>query len=420
MSLLPGLTQSAPGVPIFASASGGGGGGGGPNLVVSTLTAADSISCNGDISVNGMSAVAFPTGVVGSEATLSINNITGYVNPIAGEGSLLLSTEYQTNAGIVYGPLGVGSLEVIGITSGGVVPGVRVTSDAAGSLVLQAPSSIQCQAVSSINFSTPSLLLNGSPVGGGALNPNPQFSTLTCAGQALLAGGINMSNTLLQLSQGSNNAGVLYYNSGDSNIYLTAPSTGVVAIGTQSNATALQVGNNFVSIPNVGASISSLTVSSLNGAAPGGSVPNLTLSTLNLNGGANQLNLISDNTATAKIWATGGSGLELSTVTTFNNGALFVSPTSLSDTRGWFQSGYVQDFPYASTVLFAYPYSNDNICVQLTPTIRNTSGGANPQCSLGVAFGANGNGVSSIGFQVDMRNGGSGYTGSFFYTAFPL
>ena len=83
------------------------------------------------------------------------------------------------------------------------------------------------------------------------------------------------------------------------------------------------------------------------------------------------------------------------------------------------QNGYAEDFPYGSTILFTVPYSTDSVVVQLTPTNRNTSGGANPNCSLNNGYGPNGTGVSSIGFSVDTRNGGVGYNGSFFWTAMP-
>jgi hypothetical protein len=200
MPLLPLKTQVNATTALYAPAGSGGGGGGGagPNLVVSTLTAADGISSAGDVSVNGAN-LAFPTGVVGSEATLSINLITGYVSPIAGEGNRCLSTEYTTSGGTVYGPLGVGSLEVIGITSGGVVPGVRITSDAAGSLFCQAPSTIQCQAVSSINFSTPTLTLNGVPVGGGGSSGGIAVSSITT-----FPGQANPSTILMAPGAGGN------------------------------------------------------------------------------------------------------------------------------------------------------------------------------------------------------------------------
>lgn len=245
MSLLPGLTQSAPGVPIFSPASGGGGGGG-ANIVCSTLTAANGISSAGDVSLNAN--LAYPTGVVGSEATLSINLISGYVSPIAGEGNRCLSTEYQTTAGTVYGPLGVGSLEVIGITSGGVVPGVRVTSDAQGSLQLFAPSSLQCFAASNVNFSTPSLTLNGVPIGGGAVSPNLGVSTLTMGGTSNPS--LFMENKTILLNQAAAVASVgsasLAWNNASSNIQIVAPSTTSVFIGTEKLTGSVRVGDSGV------------------------------------------------------------------------------------------------------------------------------------------------------------------------------
>lgn len=84
---------------------------------------------------------------------------------------------------------------------------------------------------------------------------------------------------------------------------------------------------------------------------------------------------------------------------------------------GDFQAGYVSQLPYNSTVLFAHPYSDDKVSVMLTPTNTGVSGGANPNISLNAAYGTNG--VSSIGFAVDMRNAGIGFQGDFYYMAFP-
>jgi hypothetical protein len=139
---------------------------------------------------------------------------------------------------------------------------------------------------------------------------------------------------------------------------------------------------------------------------------------LNLNGGANQINLISEIAANAVIWAT-GTGLELSTIKQLNGGIPMTYAVQPFNTPVNFQTGYLQDCPNASTILFTVPFSNDNVCVMLTPTNRNTSGGANPNLSLNNTWGGS-NGVSSIGFQVDARNGGVGYNGSFFYIATSL
>jgi len=96
-----------------------------------------------------------------------------------------------------------------------------------------------------------------------------------------------------------------------------------------------------------------------------------------------------------------------STVTTFNG----------AQQTGGFQAGYVANFPYASTLLFPYPYPQDKVAVVITPTNTGVSGGGNPDFSLNAGFGTNG--VSSIGFSTDFRNGGVGATSDFYWMAYP-
>lgn len=109
-----------------------------------------------------------------------------------------------------------------------------------------------------------------------------------------------------------------------------------------------------------------------------------------------------------------------STITINSNVVLPFAPTLINNSPNYIQGGYVQDHPYGTPYLFPVPYANDKVQVMLTPTNRGTTGGANPNCSLGNDYGNDGNGVSSIGFGVDTRNGGVGYNGSFFWMAFPL
>jgi hypothetical protein len=125
------------------------------------------------------------------------------------------------------------------------------------------------------------------------------------------------------------------------------------------------------------------------------------------------------NTAQAVIWGT-GSGVDLSTIRQLNGGVPMAYGVQPFNTPVNFQCGYCEDVPYPSTILFTSPFSNDNVCVMLTATSRGTSGGANPNISLGNSYGTTGRGVSSIGFQADTRNGGVGYNGSFFYIATSL
>lgn len=140
---------------------------------------------------------------------------------------------------------------------------------------------------------------------------------------------------------------------------------------------------------------------------------------VNIAGGANAIQLRSDNLATATIWATGAGGLALSTISNLNGGEPLVMNPQSTQIPAFVQSGYLQDVPNASTILFSIPYTTDSIAVHLTPTNRNTSGGANPNLSLNNSFGTTSRGVSSIGFQVDARDQGVGYNGSFFWMAMP-
>jgi hypothetical protein len=72
------------------------------------------------------------------------------------------------------------------------------------------------------------------------------------------------------------------------------------------------------------------------------------------------------------------------------------------------QCGIVNNYTYASTILFPYPYYDINTVplVLLTPFNTGVSGGANPQCSLAS--------LDINGFQVDFRNNGVGFNGGSF------
>jgi len=97
----------------------------------------------------------------------------------------------------------------------------------------------------------------------------------------------------------------------------------------------------------------------------------------------------------------------LSTMTTFNG----------AQQTGGFQAGYVANFPYASTLLFPYPYPEDKVSVVVTPTNTGVPGGQQPSCALNAGFGING--VSSIGFSTDYRYNNVGQTSDFFWMAHP-
>lgn len=267
MSLLPNLTQSAPGVPLYG---GGGGGSVGNTLTLSTLTFGIGVDSNQDniVTQTGVLQIAGlgddnniqiggfgSDGIQGNQYGMLFQGSNGAQGDITfgdilGNGSGLVALNYQSVglassnvSTLIYGNASVELLD--GGTKGGLLKCFDLT-------------------VSSINGATPA----------GGINPNPQFSTLTCAGTATFRNGLNMSNTFLQFSQFSQNSATAYYNAGNSNLYVTSPSTAVVAIGTQSNPANLQVGDTSVNIPTAlyatsqGVNFSSLTVSSINGNAP--------------------------------------------------------------------------------------------------------------------------------------------------------
>jgi len=156
MSLLPGLTQSAPGAPLYAPVSGGGGGGS-----VSTFTTA-SISSLSVSSING----ALPGGAIPPNLTLSTLAAASWLN-VANQngGSNNFRMESQNAQKF--------NLHVI---NGVANPGIQL--DDAG-VVSITNADFQ---VSSINGALP----------GGAVPPNLTLSTLTVSSFAtMLTGGIN-------------------------------------------------------------------------------------------------------------------------------------------------------------------------------------------------------------------------------------
>lgn len=242
---------------------------------------------------------------------------------------------------------------------------------------------------------------------------NGAFSTITFGGSSNPA--LFMNNKTIALNNAASQVAIgtagIAWNNTTSNIQILAPSTTSVVVGTNSNADVLRVSDAgvfaspFISTPQ-------LFVSTINGAL-------LTQSTLTLNGGTNQILLESISPASAVIYAT-GNGLNLSTIKSINGGIPMTQNIVPFNDPINFQTGYIDTIPNLSTVLFASPFQNDSVCVTLTPTNKAVSAGASPNLTLHQFFGANGNGVSSIGFQVDARDNGSAYSASFFYVATSL
>jgi hypothetical protein len=458
MSLLPLATNSAPGVSLYAPASGGGGGGGGPNPAFSTITINDGVlttnsGANGFVFQNSTTPViqdaflqsntvplAAGTGTAnvfqlnsasGSNATLTIgagNDDACYVWTGLGGNQSGSTALFLQTAGLYTSSLNVSSIN-------GAVPGggggiqSTIANGAANISIPAGAVPMSFNLTEGASFTTPgnagNLLFNGNIINN-ATAPAGFNGGLTTT--ALTASTLTLSDQPTALSSifqvQASDANLYVMNVADSNASLVSElSLGFVGGRNQlyinSNA---QIQNQLwvSSIQRCSeAFVSSFNVSSINGAVP--NFPsNLTASTLTLTGGANSIELKSDNTATATIWATGAGGLTLSTVTTLNSHIPVLMNPTPTQQPAFLQSGYCQDVPYgASTILFSIPYTTDSIAVYLTPTNRNTSGGANPNISLGNNYGPAGRGVSSIGFEVDTRNNGVGYNGSFFWMAMP-
>ena len=253
MSLLPGLTYSAPGVPLYGS---GGGGGGGANPQVSTLTFA-------------------PNGVVNMTTSLVFNS--------QNTGSF---TDFTMDSGISanaivtgFSPGGLANVQALSPPSGGNGVGINVASTDAGGAVIAAangngnPSTLSIiadrvimpydLAVSSINGATPG--------GGGSVPADLNLSTLTVAGATILRGGLNMSNTSISLASDGHSG--LYWNAGDNNTYITGTSTAQVVIGTEAAPGQLQIGDTSINVATAlyatsqAVNFSTLNVSTINGAA---------------------------------------------------------------------------------------------------------------------------------------------------------
>jgi hypothetical protein len=128
-----------------------------------------------------------------------------------------------------------------------------------GNLSIAPGASISSLSVSSINGAAP----------GGALPANPSFSTIFASNATFSTIAMNdylrLNNNLLDA--GTNNTQGLFANSGDGSLYIFAPSTSVVRLGTQGYPNSVVVGSNDVKI-NAPTSVSSIVgLSSINGAA---------------------------------------------------------------------------------------------------------------------------------------------------------
>jgi hypothetical protein len=451
MSLNPLLTNVGPNTSLYAPASGGGGGGGGGSAGFSTI----SVSSISFPAVGYINQDANPGQLVIANATTSgVNDISLFTNASANGFAAPFQPGGAANAINLRAPgnsiaLTAGATDV----GGAVIASAININGAPSSLTIIADKTIMMSplAVSSITCST----INGVAPGGGIGNGSIAVSSITSfPGQAnpssiLMApgSGANFALTgspltanpggdiILDTSISANALTTLFQPGGNANAVLMLSPSGA---GTNLSIAGTDAGGALIAaVDSVNGSASTLTVvadnvkmlapvnvstitgpSGIVNVAPptGGTVANLKVSAP---GSANILNLYADNGGNAEIFAQAG-GIKLSTISLLNGGEPIVySGTAFGSKQPVLQTGYCEDWPQASTVLFSVPYDTDNVCVMITPTNRGISGGANPNMSLNNSFGTAGTGVSSIGFQVDPRNNGVGYNGSFFYLALP-
>jgi hypothetical protein len=221
-----------------------------PNLGVSTLT------------VNSAGAVEFNTAGNGDSGYLVWNTATdgsqgmeiAWNNALAGgysaNGHQLAVVAFNGGTTTGTAPLAVNGINFGNSYIGTAAGSIGITGD--GSQIL-------LTGVSSIN--------GAAPGGGGAVSPDLALSTL------VMNGSITMANNSIILDGASS---VVYASSGDGNIYVSATKGKSVNVGNGDNVSALVANvdgatvNGTLNVPNV-ANISSLTVSSINGVAPGGS-----------------------------------------------------------------------------------------------------------------------------------------------------
>jgi hypothetical protein len=394
MSINPLITNSGPNASLYAPASGGGGGGG-PNPAFSTITFPTAIATGSGPTAGGIlfsQQLIFDDPATNIAGDIVFTAAAPYVGVAGATSTTSISVFAPANNSVL--SIGAGQDQAIYIDGSAASGAPGVYWRGVGNV-----------SISSMNISS----INGAaPGGGGGVQ-----STIANAGSYInIPAGANPMN--FNLVQGAS--------------FTTPGNSGSLLINGNilNNATVAASFSVGVNTPAIGTS--SITVSTINGVAPGVTVstfPGLIVSSptsavLTLNGGANQIVASSDNIAVAKLYATGASGLTISTVQSINGEVPMTMSTQPIGATTNTQFGYVQDCPNASTVLFTAPFPNDSVCVILTPTNRNTVGGANPNLSLNNGFGSLGRGVSSIGFQVDARNAGVGYNGSFFYMATSL
>ena len=405
-ALLPLKTQFNAGSSLYAPASVGGGGGGcgGPDLAVSSIVINQTTGATGGaLSFQygfPFNSAAVPPGMVGVQQAV-IKDAAGYNTNaiIAGANNASLGVTADFGAGRV----------IVGTQGTGGSASAQPTLSASGGGLVISPS-LGC---SSITVSS----INGLQYPPGQTD---NFSTLSVSS----IGGVG--GTPISILDDLNIDPGKQFNAGGSNAVTGASMNGWQSISCGVfETTAISPAYSATTIP-ISAAISANGISTFGTIYGNG---NLKIDG-NTDTGTAQI-------GTANITVLSTQALQASTILRLGNpqGAF---PAPASATQGllplgipgtadpgsytnMIQGGYVSQLPYASTVLFTYPYQSDNtpLCVQITPTNQGVSAGQNPAISLNGNWGYAGTGVSSIGFSVDARNGGVGYAASFYWLAYP-
>lgn len=265
MSVLPNQSQVNNSTAFWAPAFGGGGDVGN-TLTLSTLTFGVGVDANANNILTQTGTVQIAQ--VGDSNQLQL-------------GSLGFSAGFPGNE---YGLMGNFDNGAMGdITFGDANDALTMLNYQASGLVSSNVSTvIYGHTLVPWDMTVSSLTVSSLTAPGTGSDPNPSFSTVT------MNGAVTMGNNTIKLDL--NNQAQIYYNAGDSNVYLQAPSTHVIAIGTALAPVNLQIGDTSINMPTAVyidvESVSSLYVSTFNGASAYN--PIFSSITLNTNGQAIQ------------------------------------------------------------------------------------------------------------------------------------
>lgn len=301
MPLVPLITNSGPSASLYAPAAGGGGGGGGPNPSVSSLT----------LGVGGQ--IEFM-----NDNTWDTQGIA-WATDATNTSSIIIQPTYATNeagaAGKVVIGVALGSAAATNywdVAARGIYLEGTGFPPAAGAYLCSDPNNVGSAYVSSLNVSS----LNGAAPGGGGSGPNLSVSSINVSSGGyieMFTGPSNDTGRIIGYSDTNNASSMSLFvgfvpnyaskvNGTDGLWLVENDSTGVnqafgdfgagrlVVLGNNAGPSkkvpvldsdgagsleingvgALNISTNIVEVPYALTTISTLVVSSINGAAPGG------------------------------------------------------------------------------------------------------------------------------------------------------